>query len=256
MPPTSMELPRPINTYERYVRSLRQVCRLRDLGWQRIGSAGRRGEYGLFKVTAGLRVRPPRTICISAGLHGDEISGPLAALELTRKFDWRSLRRLRVVILPLCNPWGFDNGRRTNARHMDLNRRFVGQRPPGEAGTLYDAIRRERLDLFASFHEDDERRRFYLYANNNGGQETGLHREIKGIAGRYLPVSRRRRIDNHEAKDGVIFNVEDNSFEHRMHVHGVPETVCVEVSDRLPLDRRVELARLIMEAMIRNHDRP
>lgn len=221
-----------------------------------MGAAGRHGEYGLYKVVAGRTVRPRSVVCLAAGIHGDETSGPWAALELIRRFDWGSLRRTKVVILPLCNPWGFAHHRRVNAGGADLNRLFLeGRKLCREAGILHAAAKKERPEVFASFHEDDESRGFYLFAYHRRGRETELHREVLRSIRRQAPVQRFSPTEKYEARGGLIFNVEDSSFEHRMWRDGVPDCLCLEAPDRLPLKKRIAVNKAVMEAIIARGER-
>jgi murein peptide amidase A len=246
---------RKTDSYGRYIGDLRRYCRIQGLSLSKIGVAGYRGEYNLFKVTAGRRIRPRAVVCFVAGIHGDETSGPWAALEIIRRFDWSSLRRTKVVILPLCNPWGFANHRRTNAHGADLNRRFLEPRLPRETRALYAAAKKERPAVFASFHEDDESEGFYMFAYNRKGRETGLHRVILKCVRPQAPISRFRSTEKYDTRRGLIFNFEDSSFEHRMWHDGVPECLCMEAPDRLPLKQRVALNLAAMEAIIARYER-
>jgi len=241
-------------SYKRYIGELRRYCRIQGWSLEKIGHAGRRGEHGLFKAVAGRRTRPAAVVCFAAGIHGDETSGPWAALELIRRFDWRTLRRTKVVILPLCNPWGFEHHRRINAQGADLNRRFLERRLHQEARLLYAAAKKEKPAVFASFHEDDESEGFYMFAYNKKGRESDIHQDILRLIRRQMPVSRFRSTEKYDAKSGLVFNFEDGSFEHRMHHDGVPECLCVEMPDRLPLKKRVELNSAVMEVIIGHHE--
>ncbi|MEI6627769.1 MAG: succinylglutamate desuccinylase/aspartoacylase family protein [bacterium] len=56
-----------------------------------------------------------RVILIRAGIHGDEISGPLTFLHhINEILDYIHVHGLKVIIYPLGNPTGFESGRRYN----------------------------------------------------------------------------------------------------------------------------------------------
>jgi hypothetical protein len=93
-----------------------------------------------------------------------------------------------------------------------------------------------------------------MFAYNKKGQGSDVHRNILRHLRRQVPVSRFRSTEKYEAKGGLIFNFEDGSFEHRMHQGGVPECLCVEAPDRLPLRRRVKANYAVMEAIIGHYE--
>lgn len=240
----------PSLTYKGYIARLRFFCRQKGLRLRRLGAVG---GHPLFQVVAGVR-RPRRTVIFSAGIHGDEISGPLAILELIRRFDWRSLRRTRVVLLPVGNPWGFDHHRRTNAAGRDLNRGFGGKLLCGENRLLYDAVKDEKPELFLSLHEDDEQGAFYMYAYGRPEERSAALAAIKADGRRYIPLARSRRIDGHPAVSGVIFNIRDRSFEHRSHLDGIGASLCLELPDRQPLPARIKAGVAVMAGIINRRD--
>jgi predicted deacylase len=83
------------------------------------------------------------TLCLSAGIHGDEYPGIEAIQRLATMLDPQALRGT-IIAVPAVNTLAFEAGRRENpVDHTDLNRVF-----PGKAdGTLS-----ERL-AYAFFHE-------------------------------------------------------------------------------------------------------
>ncbi len=240
----------PSQSYKEYTAKLRFFCRQKRLNLRRLGTAG---GYPLFQVTAGPK-QPVSTLVFSAGIHGDEVSGPLAILELVRRFDWQGLRRTGVVLLPIGNPWGFDHGRRFNAAGNNLNRGFTGKRLGGTRRLLHRAARAGAPDLFLSLHEDDEQAGFYLYAYGRPGRNEPLLRLIRSAGRGFLPLARGPRIDGHPAAGGVIFNIRDGSFEHRVHLDGVKESLCLELPDKHPLSARVRSGAAIMSAVIRRYE--
>ena len=63
---------------------------------------------------------------LSAGIHGDEISGPLALLEMIRQPD--CFDAFDVTMFPILNPNGLARGVRTNRDEIDLNRDYRNSR--------------------------------------------------------------------------------------------------------------------------------
>jgi len=237
-------------TYGEYVAELRFFCRQRGLSLRRLGAVS---GYDLLMVSGGA-ARPRRTLVFCGGIHGDEISGPLAILELVRRFDRTRLRRIRVILLPVANPWGFDHGRRNNAAGRNLNRGFRRARLTGESRLLHGAVAKARPDLFLSLHEDDVEPSLYMYAYGDHGQASPVRQIIKTAGRRHLPLSKSRRIERRPVSDGVIFNVDDGSFEHRVRLDGAVESICLELPDRRPLVRRIKAAVAVMSSLVRHYE--
>src|SRR5271156_5826738 len=61
-------------------------------------------------------------VYLSAGIHGDEISGPLALLKMLRRPDF--FAAFEVTIFPMLNPDGLARNVRGNADGIDLNRDY------------------------------------------------------------------------------------------------------------------------------------
>jgi len=79
-----------------------------------------------------------KTIIVGAGIHGvgddgDPKDNPIALYYAMKTIceNWQNDRKLadlrwdcQIVVMPIENPWGFDNGHRYNANGVDLNRNF------------------------------------------------------------------------------------------------------------------------------------
>jgi hypothetical protein len=94
-------------------------------------------------VARGVRQGP--SLCITAGIHGDEINGTEIA---RRSFSWIDPEELRgtVIVFPMVNAAGVRSGNRYMQDRRDLNRAFPGS-PNGSvtsiiAHTLFTEIRR------------------------------------------------------------------------------------------------------------------
>jgi succinylglutamate desuccinylase len=85
-----------------------------------------------------------RFMLIRAGIHGDEVAGPLTIIhDFNRIFDYAHKRGVKLIIYPLGNPAGYDARQRYNtdeSEESDFNNDFV--RYELENGKLVDDIRR------------------------------------------------------------------------------------------------------------------
>src|ERR1041385_9256401 len=95
----------------------------REHGWTSetfFESAG----FKLFALRRPSRLAPHASrVYLSAGIHGDEPAGPLAALQLLRENRWPE--NLDLWFCPCLNPAGLALNCRENAKGIDLNRQYL-----------------------------------------------------------------------------------------------------------------------------------
>lgn len=142
-----------------------------------------------------------RRIYISAGMHGDEPAGPLAAQRLLRQNAWPA--GLDIWLCPCLNPTGFALNRRENKEGLDLNRQYLA---PEAAETLAHIAwlkRQPRFDFCLCLHEDWESQGFYLYELNPEGLPSLAEAIIHDVA-RNCPVDRSPTIEGRPAHNGII----------------------------------------------------
>ncbi len=140
-------------------------------------------------------------IYLSAGIHGDEISGPLALLEMLRQPDF--FAAFEATIFPMLNPDGLALGVRGNAAGIDLNRDYRNSKST-EIASHIDVLKTlGRFDAAMMLHEDFEGIGAYLYELNDALSPT-LGREIIAAMGRHVPIDQRPEIEEAPAHGGVI----------------------------------------------------
>lgn len=92
-------------------------------------------------------------ILIVAGIHGDEVSGILAAEELTKL----TIESGKLFWIPAANTYGAENNRRKTRDDRDLNRNFPGDPEGNSTKQLAAGITRQILeiqpDLILDLHE-------------------------------------------------------------------------------------------------------
>jgi predicted deacylase len=96
-------------------------------------------------------------LAVTAGLHGDETSGPLALLEwVSTAPDPLAPPGMRLWLAPLLNNLGWDLGER-EWNGLDLNRSFLpGRQAPEFLRPLLREWRRRPPAMLLDFHEDLE----------------------------------------------------------------------------------------------------
>lgn len=138
---------------------------------------------------------------LSAGIHGDEPAGPLAALELLRANSWPD--NADITLLPCLNPIGFTLNQRENAQGIDLNRDYRTQKSNEVKAHIAWLARQPQFDAYFCLHEDWEASGFYLYEQNPEGRPS-LADKILNAVKIVCPVDHSEIIEGRPAKAGVI----------------------------------------------------
>lgn len=140
-------------------------------------------------------------IYLSSGIHGDEISGPLALLEMLRQPDF--FATFDATIFPLLNPDGLAKNRRENDGSIDLNRDYRDSKSAEILSHIEALQTLGRFDAAMMLHEDYEGIGAYLFELNDALSPT-LGREIIAAMGRHVPIDLRPEIDEFPAHGGVL----------------------------------------------------
>lgn len=138
---------------------------------------------------------------ISAGIHGDEPAGLLAALQLILENQWPA--QAEIVLLPCLNPIGFANNKRENAQGIDLNRDYLQPQSPEIRAHVAWLERQAAFDLCLCLHEDWESHGFYLYELNPEHLPTLAEAMVAAVA-KVCPVDHSEIIEGREALGGII----------------------------------------------------
>ncbi len=118
---------------------------------QAIGAASGLPIYRV-ELGGGSSIGRKLRVLVSAGVHGNEPTGVLAAIELAKRAmkDRGLTDRFELTILPAVNPTGLVLGTRSNDKEQDLNRSFPDQ--AHETGAITQAIGKHEFDLFVDLH--------------------------------------------------------------------------------------------------------
>eukprot|EP00903_Cladosiphon_okamuranus_P003457 g3455.t1 len=147
-------------------------------------------------------------VYLSAGMHGDEPAGPLAALEMMERGLFGANRHW--LICPAMNPGGLALHTRENRMGKDLNRDYLKQETLEVAAHIRWLSRKPVPDLFVSLHEDWESTGFYFYEINCGQDRPEVAHAILSAASDIMPVEPEVVIDEHEVREaGWIFHCAD-----------------------------------------------
>jgi len=140
-------------------------------------------------------------IYLSAGIHGDEPAGPLAALRLLQENHWPA--EAELWLCPCLNPMGFVLNRRENPDGKDLNRDYRHLESAEVRAHIAWLECQPRFDLCLLLHEDWESHGFYLYEQNPDNRPTLAEAMIARVA-EACPIDRSEAIEGRPAKGGII----------------------------------------------------
>jgi protein MpaA len=161
------------------------------------------GDLKLFALSLPRRSagRTGLRIYISAGIHGDEPAGPLAALRLIQENQWPPDAEL--WLLPCLNPEGFILNTRENAGGIDLNRDYRNTKAAETEAHIAWLERQPQFDLYLCMHEDWESHGFYLYEQNPDNRPSLAEKMIAAV-GKVCPIDRSENIEDRPAQNGII----------------------------------------------------
>ncbi len=166
---------------------------------------GHQGEFNLFalhRASPSIRnAQSPIRVYLSAGIHGDEPAGPLAALQLLRENRWPN--NAELWFCPCLNPMGFVLNRRENADGKDLNRDYRNPQTAEVRAHIAWLERQLQFDLYLCLHEDWESHGLYLYEQNPDAQ-LSLAETIVSAAQKVCPIDPSEFIEDRPAKGGII----------------------------------------------------
>ena len=140
-------------------------------------------------------------VYFSAGIHGDEFSGPLALLETLRRPDF--FAAFDVTLFPILNPDGLARNIRENASGIDLNRDYRNTKSDEIASHIKALKGLGRFDASMMLHEDYEGIGAYLFELNDMPPPTWGEKIIAAM-GRHVPIDRRPTIDDFPSHEGVL----------------------------------------------------
>lgn len=142
-----------------------------------------------------------RRVYISAGIHGDEPAGPLAARKLLQENRW--LANVETSLLPCLNPTGFVRNSRESGEGFDLNRQYLVPQAPESRAHISWLDRQPRFDLCLCLHEDWESHGFYVY-ELNPDQQPSLAEPMVAAAAEVCPIDMSEIIEGRDAVKGII----------------------------------------------------
>ena len=178
---------------------------------------------------------------IFAGIHGDEQSGIIAAIQLLQHLEWHPFiaEFYELIIYPVCNPWGFEHGRREGASGKDLNRCFWHEQEEPEVRLLEQDLRAKQFDGIIALHTDDTSEGIYGYVQGSTLTRHLLEPALVAAA-RVIRRDIRSSIDSHPANDSMIFGGYQGILGAPEAQHPQPFSIVFETPQHPTLGKQVE----------------
>ena len=201
-----------------------------------------------------------RSVLVTAGIHGNEPAGILAATELL-KILVSEPTSTGYTVIPCINPWGSDHDSRANGIDRDINRDFRNPRTQ-EASAIVRYLSGRAFDLVLDLHEDPcHSRGYYLYCLSNS--HTVFQKAAKAvhrIRDLGCPLESRIKIWPFSTRNGIVRIpywashitklVDCMAFCNYCRTEGISENVVVtETPTFVPLEERVALQLLSIETL-------
>jgi murein peptide amidase A len=192
-------------------------------------------------------------IYISAGIHGDEPAGPLAALRLLQEDTWP--QDAAIWLCPCLNPSGFPLNRRENASGIDVNRDYRHLQSPEARAHAAWLERQPLFDVALCLHEDWESNGFYVY-ELNPDQKPSLAEKIIAAAATVCPIDLSEVIEDRPARNGIIrphINPADRpQWPEAMYLitHKTRQSYTMEAPSDFPLSARVSSLTAAVRAVL------
>ena len=192
-------------------------------------------------------------VYISAGIHGDEPAGPLAALELLKENAWTS--DVNLWLIPCLNPRGYEFNTREDENGVDLNRDYRTATTSLVRAHMAWLDARPRFHLSLLLHDDWESNGFYFYELNPDRRPSIAEAIVTGVKD-VCPIDLSPVIEGREAQDGIICANPDLATRkdwpeafYLIH-HKTPLSYTLEAPSDFPLVTRVQaLCRGVMAGL-------
>jgi len=243
-------------SYEKFIWELLNEADQRKLQVEVIGNETSRHTgitYPLYRLV--IHPEAHQTVCIVAGVHGNEIAGPLSILHLIKDHLHR-LPEYRYILYPLINPSGFDLRQRFDADGRDLNAIYsvtLKSANYHEVQEFYeDVLKFAPFEAVLTLHEDSDLEKFYMYGL--GKENLDFYHALCGFAKIWIPAWTNAdiygcRSDEHGL---ILATARDHAFDAKLFSQGLTRLACtLETPGKLNISFRVNMmAQLVLLSMV------
>jgi predicted deacylase len=243
-------------SYERFIWTLLNEAHQHKLPVEVIGyeTSKRTGiSYPLYRLLINPKVE--QTVCIVAGVHGNEIAGPLAVLHIINVIIHDLPRLFRYVVYPMINPSGFDLRQRFDDDGRDLNAIYettLTSKNYLEVQEFYqDALKFAPFEAVITLHEDSDLEKFYMYGL--GEENLDYYHAICAFARTWIPAWTNADIYGCQSDDHglVLATARDHAFDGALYKKGLTKVAyTLETPGKLDIHFRVNMmVQLVLMGM-------
>jgi protein MpaA len=202
---------------------------------------GRRYGIPRFLFTGPVAAHDPIRLGLFAGIHGDEPAGceALAQLLIDLAAQSEIAKGYDLMIYPVCNPTGYEDGTRVNRAGLDLNREFWCGSAQPEVRILERELRAHRFDGIVTLHADDTCNGLYGYAHGRVLNEA-LLRPALAAASPIIPRDLRTNIDGFVATESILRDCFGGVLAAPPDQSPQPFDLIFETPAQAPFDRQVD----------------
>lgn len=193
----------------------------------------------------------PIRIGIFAGIHGDELEGVRALVQLAQLFESQPelAAGYCVFLYPVCNPTGMEDRTRHSRRGKDLNREFWRNSNEPEVRLLQAELVSQSFDGIIALHTDQHSNGLYGFVR--GATLTKhLLRPALSAAAELLPINQEEWIDGFYAKDGLIEDCYEGVLSAPPKVRSKPFEIILETPGQVPLFLREAALVVALRAIL------
>ncbi len=206
-------------------------------------------------------------LLIVAGMHGEEIAGPLGLLKWLEGFDPQLFRNVNLSFIPIINPVAYNLGKRYNHKNEKSNCGFYDSHRSGDIPSEEGIVLLKNLSLlkacsqdgFLSLHEDIGSSKFYLYTFERTDKPGRFTHAMRDKLAEFFPDSLDNELVTVDAmsnegvmvRDGIVYRLEDGSLEHWLFTEGTNRSVTTETPGGFKLETRIEANVALIEKFIK-----
>lgn len=227
--------------------------------WE-VGAIGSLTHEGCSHEIVSLRIggapagHDPIRLGLFAGIHGDELAGCAALVELAMSLAAQPERAggYELFVYPMVNPVGCTQGTRENGTGRDLNREFWRNSREVEVQVLESELRRRQFHGIITLHADDTSEGMYGYAHGRTLNEALLSPALEA-AKRFLPLDGRAVIDGFPARAGLICDCFGGVLSAPPDQRPQPFDLILETPGKAPFDLQVSAAVAALDSIIHTY---
>jgi len=201
----------------------------------------RKKEYPiiLFQYLPANKIR--YMVLNTGGIHGNEPGGVESILRLIEQCRKNRPDVIAMDFVVCINPWGYENNRRSNSNHIDLNRDFKELRSQ-EARIITNYFQGKKYDLVVDHHENQYANGYSIICHDEANRSiiTSIIRTRK--LNMYEIATRMQKVDNYA--DGItvidLGNGKGFSQYAGLNLCNPKRTFVIETPTKWSIDKRIQ----------------